>query len=68
MPSVAIRELETTPWPLVLDIMELRAYRDAKQALDNAKDKEQLPNSPMVDEVWKIQLEIARRVKSKREG
>lgn len=48
------------PLFLTLDIMDLRAYARAKHALDNAKDKDQVPHGPMVDFVWDVMAEIHR--------
>lgn len=64
LPSAAIEELLDSD-RLVLDIMELRAYARAKESLDNAKDEKDVPDHPMIDQVFLIQHEIMRR---KREG
>ena len=61
MPTAAITELMDDPAGLALDIIELRAYARAKDALDNAKSKNDIPGSPMVDTVMEIQAELARR-------
>jgi len=49
------------PLFLTLDILDLRAYARAKSALDNAKDKDQVPTGPMVDLVWEVMAELHRR-------
>ena len=45
MPSVAVREIETDP-RLVFDILEMRAFRDAKEAVD--RDGVNVKQTPMV--------------------
>lgn len=49
LPSVAVRELETNPWPLVLDVIELRSYADAHRQVRHAKDAKNPPEGPWVD-------------------
>ncbi len=70
MPSAAIRELEEGPNGLVQDIMSIRAYADAKAAIErNAEDKTRYPLeiTPMVRMVWQIQKEIGQdRLKRKK--
>ena len=64
MPSVAYRELEHLPWPLVIDIMDLRAYARAKQAVDQAKAAGRdfdLPDGYWTDLAQTIEGEIWRR-------
>lgn len=46
---------------MVFDIMELRAYAQAKEALQNAKKQEDIPKSPVVDRVWEIEAELYKR-------
>lgn len=61
MPSVARRELEVNPWPLVFDIMEVRAFIRAKQAVESSKDEFSLPETYWNRWVWTVQGEIWRR-------
>lgn len=56
-PDVALRQDAS----LALDIMELRAYAQAKAALEQAKSEQDVPKSPMVDRVFEVKQEIRRR-------
>lgn len=69
MPSQAVKELYEGPTQLVLDIMELRAYAHAKQAVKEVYEASkraavsggempELPDSPMVKRVIEIQQEL----------
>ena len=49
------------PLYLALEIIELRAYARAKQALDNAQSLDQAPTGPMADLVWDVMAELHRR-------
>lgn len=48
-------EIEDTPYPLLWDVMEARAYARTKRQLEdpNAK-KDDMPTGPMADLVWQI--------------
>ena len=48
------------PAQMALDIMELRAYARAKECLDNAKDPKDVPDHPMIDQVFLVQFELAK--------
>jgi len=61
LPTEAVKELLDDPLNMALEIMELRAYARAKEVLDNAKSKNDVPSSPMVDMVMEIQAELAKR-------
>ncbi len=63
MPSEAMKEILDDPSQMAFDIMELRAYAAAKEALDNAKRPEDLPTGPMVEKVWIVQHELVERQK-----
>lgn len=52
LPSQAIQELWKGPSQLVLDIMELRAYAQAKSLVERGGE---LPASPIVKEVLAVQ-------------
>ena len=56
-----MRELEEAPNGLIWEILELRAYADAKRAVDrNRADKKQpLDVTKMVRRVWDTEREIA---------
>lgn len=59
--------MENAPYRLVSDIMELRAYARAKQAIEEAKEPNDIPRSPSVDMVMEIEAEVLRDLKRKRE-
>ena len=60
LPSQAVDELLDND-RIVLDIMGLRAYARAKEAIDSAKRPEDVPDSPMVDQVFAVQAELLKR-------
>ena len=66
MPSQALAEMETAPWGLVWDIMELRSYARAKELVDNAKREDDLPQSPWCDLVLDIQAQIIKEKRQKK--
>jgi hypothetical protein len=68
LPSQAVRELMNDPSNLALDIMELRAYSRAKEALDNAEKPDDVPNHPMIDRVFEVQYELLKRRKEGENG
>lgn len=49
------------PLAVAQDILELRAYAQAKHDLDQAESKLDVPRTPMVKRVWDVMLEIKRR-------
>jgi len=49
------------PRGMALDILELRAYARAKDALDNAEKKEDVADDPMVAKVWEVLHELRGR-------
>lgn len=51
------------PTRLALDIMELRAYARAKEAVKNAKSKADIPDSLMVQKVFEVEAELLTRRK-----
>ena len=61
LPSEALGELMDEPRGMALDIMELRAYARAKDALDNAEKKEDVADDPMVAKVWEVLHELRGR-------
>ena len=65
LPSAALRELMNDPAQMAIDIMELRAYARTKEMLDNAQNKADVKNTPMVEKVFEI---IAEREKRRREN
>ena len=61
LPTAAVTELLDDPTGMAMEILELRAYSRAKEALDNAKSKNDVPDSPMIDMVMEIQAELVKR-------
>ncbi len=61
LPTAAINELFDDPSGMAIEILELRAYARAKEALDNAKSKNDVAGSPMVDLVMEVQEELVKR-------
>ena len=53
---------------LVLEIMYLRAYAQAKAALDSAEDETKLPPSAIVDAVVEIRDELMVEAMERRRG
>jgi hypothetical protein len=66
LPTAAVNELFDDPGGMAIEILELRAYARAKEALDNAKSKNDVPSSPMVDKVMEIQSELVKRKRGER--
>lgn len=60
LPSVALRELEINPWPLVLDVIELRSFADAHRQVEKADDPKNPPEGPWVDMVMDMQTRLMR--------
>jgi len=52
--------MEAAPLNLVLDIIAMRAYVSAKNAIDTAKSEDDLPRSALVDLALEVQAEIIR--------
>ena len=63
LPTEAMQEIMNDPSHMAFDVMELRAYASAKEALDNAKRPEDVPKSKAVDRVWEITHELLVRGK-----
>lgn len=53
---------------LVLEIMYLRAYAQAKAALDSAEDETTLPSAAIIDEVVEIRDELMVEAMERRQG
>ncbi len=66
LPSAAVNEIMDDPNNYALDILELRAYQRAKEALDNAKKPTDVPKTPMVEKVWEVQAELHKQKKGKK--
>jgi phage tail protein X len=69
LPSEALVEIEEGPTQLVLDIMELRAYANAKRIVEQVYEASkraavsggempELPASPMIERVVEIMQEL----------
>jgi hypothetical protein len=57
VPSVARAELyDQNPWPLVFDILTLRAYAATKRMVDQSKKMDDIDqDAPLLHEVWAVQ-------------
>lgn len=60
LPSEAVEQLLDHD-QLVMDILEFRTYARLKEIVDNAKDPKDIPDHPMVDQVFLIQHELLKR-------
>tara|TARA_R110000824_G_scaffold77787_1_gene196620 strand:- start:720 stop:977 length:258 start_codon:yes stop_codon:yes gene_type:complete len=60
LPSEAIRELETDTRKQIFQIMQMRAYANAKHRLDTMKPGDNLDDVPMIDRVLKNDVAIAK--------
>ena len=58
LPSQAVRELMNDPRRMALDILHLRGYAYAKDALDNAKSSKDIPKGVNIQQVMEIQAEL----------
>jgi hypothetical protein len=67
LPTAALTELLDDPAGMAIEILELRAYARAKESLDNAKSKNDVPDSPMIDMVMEIQADLAKRKRGESE-
>ena len=61
------------PLAPVLEIMEYRAYAQAKRAVEAAKDQSALPDHPLISLVWEFKeqearAEMARRKQKRAKG
>jgi hypothetical protein len=69
LPSAALHELQHAPAGLVDDVLELRAYRNAKQAYERAcASKQDISEDPMTKRVIEIEAEIALEVYAQRQA
>jgi len=59
LPTAAVREWRRAPDGLIAQVLEARAFAAAYQLYASAKDKADLPSSPMLDLV--IEIEMAER-------
>lgn len=60
MPSEAIRELDKDYRKQIFTIMNMRVYAQAKRRLDNMKKGENLDDVPMIEDVLKNDVAIAK--------
>lgn len=58
-------DLEPEDLPLMLRILDYRAYSRAKQALDESTDETNAPTGGSVDDVWATEHELLRRRNSR---
>lgn len=69
LPSAALRELNEAPWPLVLDVIDLRAFARAKQTVESTKKLEDLDQrDPMIRRVLDVEFRIAEQARERRRG
>ena len=61
LPSAAVRELMDDRDHLALDIMESRAYVRTKEAVARARTEADMPDGPMVEQVFEVEAELLRR-------
>lgn len=66
MPSIAIREIETLPYPLLWDVLAARGYASAKRALGDAKKESDVPVTRSVQWVWQVMAERMKRRRAER--
>lgn len=59
LPSQAWREMQDVPTDALIEILEARAYAQAKGQYDAAKNKQDVPQTPMVQLVKRIDFELA---------
>ena len=60
LPSQAINELEIDVRKPLFQIIKMRAYANAKHRLDNMSAGENLDNVPMIEEVLRTDVAIAK--------
>lgn len=60
MPSAAIAEWQAAPVGLLERIIEYRAFAAAKNVVDNARDKDQIPDTPMTALVQEIEYDLVK--------
>lgn len=60
LPSEAIAELEKDYRKQIFQIMQMRVYAQAKRRLDNMKKGENLDDVPMIEDVLKNDVSIAK--------
>jgi hypothetical protein len=60
LPSQAVKEIMNDPLNMAFEILELRAYAQTKEQLDNLKKGDKEPTGPVAKKVWEIQQEIIR--------
>jgi hypothetical protein len=63
-PSEALNE----PLQLALDVMDLRAYAKAKQIYETTKDAKDIPDSPIIDWVYRVSYERKQQRNRQRKG
>ena len=60
--------MQTAPVGIITDILELRGYANAKSTIDHSQREEDIPDSPLVDMVFKIQAELIKERKAEADG
>ena len=59
LPSAALREWRQAPAGLLETVIEMRAFVAAKQVVDQARKREDIPQTPMTDLVQAIEFDLA---------
>lgn len=69
LPSAALAEWQRAPDGLLEEIVEARAFAAAKGVVDRAKDKMEIPDTPMTALVQEIEFALAReRIRARQES
>jgi hypothetical protein len=63
----AIQELRTAPWPLLLEVLDLRAYARDKRAWDGAENPHMMTMTPGLQRVRSV-LDAIRAQRLKEQG
>jgi hypothetical protein len=58
LPSAALAEWQRAPAGLLEEIIEMRAFAAAKQIVDSAQRRQDIPRTPMCQLVQRIEFEL----------
>jgi len=59
-PSVALQELEVCPWPVLVDVLEFRAYSNTRQSMEQHPDE--YSDSDLSETVRQTQARLGREM------
>ena len=62
----SILDAARQPLALALEIVELRAYAQAKVMVEEAKSQDDLPDHPMVAMVWEVTADLVQAERERR--